>query len=337
MEPLRPPVTPMLAQGRAQLPAPGAPGGLAFELKLDGYRALVFTGGGRSPVLVQSRRGALIQDRFPDLVRAAERLPAGLVLDGELVVGVAGHISFEALQRRAASRGRTALRLAAEMPASFVAFDVLQVNNTPTLKGPYAERRARLEELFAEYAPAPPWLLCRATADVRTAQEWLTTWTQQPGVEGLVIKGQSQTYLPGVRGWYKVRRRDTTEGIIGAITGTLTRPKSVLLGRYDDAGGLRPVARSTPLRPETARQLAGQLTAAVPEHPWEGVRFMTSWGSRSPLDVVLIKPELVAEIDVDTAQVRGVWRHPVRVVRLREDMLPCDVAAFGQGAVPAAG
>ncbi|MEU1012551.1 hypothetical protein [Streptomyces sp. NPDC005890] len=48
-------------------------------------------------------------------------------------------------------------------------------------------------------------------------------------------------------------------------------------------------------------------------------------------------PSWVAEIDVDTAQDRGVWRHPVRVVRLRDDMPPGDVAKFGQGAVPAAG
>jgi hypothetical protein len=60
-------------------------------------------------------------------------------------------------------------------------------------------------------------------------------------------------------------------------------------------------------------------------------------GSRTPLDVVLVEPRLVAEIDVDTAQNRGVGRHPARLVRLREDMAPADVAESGQGAVPAAG
>ncbi|MEU6593253.1 ATP-dependent DNA ligase [Streptomyces sp. NPDC046881] len=336
---LRPPVTPMLAQGRDQLPAPGAlPGGLAFELKLDGYRALLFTPNpAPGPVLLQSRRGALIQDRFPDLVRAAASLPDGLVLDGELVVWAGERLSFEALQRRAASGGRTAVRLAEELPAHFVVFDVLQAGGEVLLKQPYTARRARLEELFTEHALAPPWLLCRATDDTRIAQEWLTTWTQQPGVEGLVIKGREQHYLPGVRGWYKVRRRDTTEAVIGAIIGTLTRPRSLLLGRYDAAGALRPVARSTPLHPDTARHLAARLTAAGSGHPWQGVRFTASWGSHTPLDVVLVEPELVAEIDVDTARDRGVWRHPVRAVRLRDDMLPGDVAAFGEGAVPAAG
>lgn len=88
--------------------------------------------------------------------------------------------------------------------------------------------------------------------------------------------------------------RGTTEGIIGAITGTLRRPQTLLLGRYDQDGSLRLVARSTQLHPDPARHLAAQLTAAVQGHPWEGVRFTTSWGSRTPLDVVLVEPQLVA-------------------------------------------
>ncbi|WP_353938343.1 hypothetical protein [Streptomyces ficellus] len=99
---LRPPVEPMLAQARETLPDPGVlPGGLAFEAKFDGYRCLLFTPAGPGvPVLLQSRRGSLIQQHFPDLVTAAAQLPYGLVLDGELVVWSEGRLSFEALQRR---------------------------------------------------------------------------------------------------------------------------------------------------------------------------------------------------------------------------------------------
>ncbi|MFF7601268.1 ATP dependent DNA ligase [Streptomyces mirabilis] len=126
-------------------------------------------------------------------------------------------------------------------------------------------------------------------------------------------------------------RRDTTEGIIGGITGTLIRPQTLLLGRYDRDGSLRLVARSTQLHPDPARHLAERMTAAVHGHPWDGVRFTASWGARTPLNVVLVEPHLVAEIDVDTAQDRGAWRHPVRFVRQREDMAPGDIAAFGEG------
>ncbi|MFF6937638.1 hypothetical protein [Streptomyces sp. NPDC008312] len=75
---------------------------------------------------MQTRRGALVQDRFPDLTAAARSLPNGLVLDGELaVLDPGGQLSFTALQRRATA-GRNARALAAEMPAHLIVFDILQ-------------------------------------------------------------------------------------------------------------------------------------------------------------------------------------------------------------------
>ncbi|MGW4289627.1 ATP-dependent DNA ligase [Streptomyces sp. NPDC004673] len=331
---LRPPVEPMLAQARDQLPPCGALGDLCFQPKFDGYRTLLFTPSvSVESVLLQSRRGALIQHRFPDLVRAAEALPAGLVLDGELVVWVQDRMSFDAVQRRAAAGARSAVQLAQRLPAHFIAFDVLQADGQELLREAYARRRAILEELFAAHAVGPPWTLCPETDDIRVAQDWLTSWTDVPGVEGIVIRARKQRYLPGARGWYKIRRRDTTEAIIGAITGTLARPQALVLGRRDQRSLLRPVARSTPLHPDQAQHIGTQLTAARLGHTWEGVRFTTSWQSHTPLDVTLVEPELVAEIVVDTAQSGGVWRHAVRFARLRGDVAPADVAAFGEDAV----
>ncbi|MGW1601409.1 ATP-dependent DNA ligase [Streptomyces eurythermus] len=334
---LRPPVEPMLAQARDTEPGPGAlPGGLRFQPKFDGYRAIVFTPWlAPGPVLVQSRSGSLMQSRFPDLVDAAADLPDGLVLDGELVVWVEGRMSFEALQRRAVSGGRTAARLAQEMPAYFIVFDLLQLDGQELLHVPYGERRVQLEQLFTDRGLSAPWTLCPETTDPATAKEWLTSWTQVPGVEGLVIRGSGQRYLPGARALYKVRCRDTTEAVVGAITGTVRRPRTLVLGRLDVEGVLRPVARSTPLRPDAARDLAERLTPAGPGHPWQGVRFTASWGSRTPLDVVLVEPVLVAEIMVDTAQGSGAWRHSVRFARLRMDVAVTDVPPFGAGAEPA--
>jgi ATP-dependent DNA ligase len=334
---LRLPVVPMLAQARDTMPAPGAlPGELRFQPKFDGYRLVFTPWPAPGPLLLQSRRGSLLQGRFPELVAAAAHLSDGLVLDGELIVWAEDKISFEALQRRVVSGGRTAARLAQEMPAHFIAFDLLQLDGQVLLHVPYGERRARLEQLFTDRSLSAPWTLCPETTEVATAHEWLTSRTQVPGVEGLVIRGSSQRYLPGARALYKVRRRDTTEAVIGAITGTVRRPQTLVLGRLDQTGALRPVARSTPLRPDAARDLAERLTPAGPRHPWEGVRFMTFWGSRTPLDVVLVEPELVAEITVDTAQERGSWRHPVRA-RLRLDVAVTDVPPFGAGTEPASG
>ncbi|MFD9303150.1 hypothetical protein ACFWCB_10830 [Streptomyces sp. NPDC060048] len=153
---LRPPVEPMLAQAVESVPTLRD---LAFEQKFeDGRRALLFTpaeAGGR--VLLQTRRGSLVQDRFPDLVAAAEQLPVGLVLDGELLVwdAEAGQLSFAGLQRRAAARRRTAPGLAARWPAHFVAFHVLMADGVELLALAYRERRRRLEVLFAAQALTP--------------------------------------------------------------------------------------------------------------------------------------------------------------------------------------
>lgn len=326
---LSPPIQPMLARAVEAIPGPGASGELAYEQKFDGYRALLFTGG---PPVLQTRQGTQIQDRFPDLLAAAERLPGGLVLDGELVAWdtEAGRLSFEGLQRRTVARGRTAAGLASTLPAFFIAFDILQQDGVELLRQPYWQRRQRLERLFATHRLGAPWTLCPMTTELVKAEQWLETWSGAvAGLEGIVVKPMRQPYQPGSRGWYKLRRRDTTEAIIGATTGTFARPQLLLLGRHDQHGHLRPVGRTGPLRPEAARLVAGSLTAAGEEHPWRGMRFSSAWGSRDILQVTLVAPDLVAEVSADTAvDYGGVYRHPVRFRRLRLDMTADEAPLF---------
>lgn len=116
--------------------------------------------------------------------------------------------------------------------------------------------------------------------------------------------------------------------MIGGVTGTLRRPQLLVLGRYDVDGRLRAVGRTTPLTPDAARQLADCLTEAGPGHPWTGVRFAAAWGSREPLDPILVVPGLVAEFSAGTAIDRGAWRHPLRLVRLRLEVTVADVPPF---------
>ncbi|MGW5678247.1 hypothetical protein ACWEV4_24750 [Streptomyces sp. NPDC003860] len=194
-----------------------------------------------------------------------------------------------------------------------------------------------MEHLFTDRGLHAPWTLCPETTDVATARECLTSWTQVLGVEGLVIRGSGQRYLPGARALYKVRHRDTTEAVIGAVSGIIRRPQTLVLGRFDETGVLRLGGRSTQLRPDAARDVAERLTLAGPGHPWEGVRFTTSWGSRTPLDVVPVEPGLVVEIMVNTALEGGAWGHPVRVARLRLDAAVTDAPPFGVGTDPTQG
>ncbi|MGW7103242.1 hypothetical protein [Streptomyces sp. NPDC054838] len=164
------------------------------------------------------------------------------------------------------------------------------------------------------------------TTDLITAQKWLETWTDVLGLEGIAVKAMSQPYHPAYRGWYKLRRRDTTE----AITGTLLRPQLLLLGRHDTHGRLRPIGRTVVLPPDAAHLVGENLTAADPDHPWAGMRFTSGWGSHDVLDVTLVRPDLVAEISADTSVDHGgIYRHPVRSKRLRLDLTVGDLPRFG--------
>ncbi|MER5297120.1 hypothetical protein ABT382_34625 [Streptomyces pharetrae] len=110
---LTPPIEPMLAEARRELPPEGAlPGGLVMEAKSDGFRALLCPR--PDGVLVQSRQGADLTPAFPDIAAAAAELD--LVLDGELVVPAHGRLDFGELQRRARRRDRSATEAAPSSP-----------------------------------------------------------------------------------------------------------------------------------------------------------------------------------------------------------------------------
>ncbi|MGP4000598.1 ATP-dependent DNA ligase [Streptomyces sp. 8N706] len=332
---LTPPIEPMLAKATDNLPAPGAlPGGLALEPKYDGFRLLVFRLAGS--VRVQSRAGHDLGAAFPEIADAAAALPEDVVLDGEAVIMVGGRLEFGALQQRLNRAARTTRRLAHVQPAHYVAFDLLQRGGRELLREPYRVRRAALEELFATHDLTSPWTLSPVTSDREEAEQWLTLWGPV-GVEGVVAKGWDQPYQPGRRGWLKVRARETSEAVVGAVTGPVHAPETVLLGRYDAEGILRLAARSTPLASTLRRDLGRLLTPAGAGHPWAGARISASWGSREPLDFAPVEPEHVVEFHGDVAVDAGRWRHPVRVVRLRPDVDPGDVPAFGEGLRPTSG
>ncbi|MGW7177217.1 hypothetical protein [Streptomyces xanthophaeus] len=97
------------------------------------------------------------------------------------------------------------------------------------------------------------------------------------------------------------------------------------------------MGRTVPLRPEQARQVAEHLTAADTGHSRTGVRLASAWGSSDVLDAVLVRPEMVAEVSADRSVDRGgVFRHPLRFLRLRLDVTVEDVPRFGQGSAVAA-
>ncbi|MEW2513855.1 hypothetical protein [Streptomyces sp. NPDC046870] len=152
-------------------PERALPGGLAFEQKPDGYRAVLFAGPGRA--YLQSRYGADLSSAFPEITAAGRALHAPVVLDGELVVAKEGRLDFGRLQARVRRRGAGARQAARTAPAYLIVFDVLDTADGPLMEEPYRARRALLEELFAEGVLVAPFVLCPATTDRATAEDWL--------------------------------------------------------------------------------------------------------------------------------------------------------------------
>ncbi|WP_330323494.1 ATP-dependent DNA ligase [Streptomyces pseudovenezuelae] len=223
---------------------PALPPGCAGEPKWDGFRALVSFDAGQ--VVLRSRRGTEMGPSFPEVVAGAVQLPDATALDGELVVwDAAGRLAFERLQNRLQRRGAGAARAAEEWPAHFVAFDLLRLSGMDTTSWPYRQRRAALESVFAARQLSAPWALCPSTTEADVVREWLT-WASV-GIEGVVFKRLNDTYHPSVRGWQKYKVRETSEAIVGAITGSPAVPRTLLLGRYDDQGRLQYVGRTTTL------------------------------------------------------------------------------------------
>lgn len=308
------------------VPDPALLPGWAGEPKWDGFRALFSMDAGR--VVLRSRRGTDLAPAFPEVAAARGQLPDATALDGELVVWEAGRLAFERLQERLQRRAAKASRLAQEWPAHFVAFDVLRLAGQDTTAWPYRRRRAALETLFTERRLTAPWALCPSTTDPDVVTEWLT-WTAV-GLEGLLFKGLDSLYLPSVRGWRKYKVRESQDAIVGAVTGSLAAPRSLLLGRLDTDGRLRYVGRSTTLSEAAGATVASLLSPAAGGHPWTGWTFSAAWGTKETLTVTLVQPNLVVEVDVDVARdIAGRWRHPARLHRTRPDVSPGEVARFG--------
>ncbi|GKQ33572.1 ATP-dependent DNA ligase [Streptomyces sp. A012304] len=299
------------------------------EPKWDGFRAFAARDAARTTVL-RSRTGSDLSPAFPEITAALQRLPCSVVFDGELVVWEESRLAFERLTQRLHRRGAAAQRAAAARPAHYVVFDLLHVDDQSLRQRPYVERRRELETLFRREGLGAPWTLCPSTGDAEVARGWLA-WSVA-GVEGCVFKNGGESYLPGARSWRKFRVRDTLEMIVGAVTGTPSRPASLLLGRFGSAGQLRYAGRTSALPGAQAQIMGGLLRTAEADHPWGGRSFSAGWGSQETLEVSLVVPGIVVEISADISRdARGRLRHPARFVRVRADMAVEDVPPFEAG------
>src|SRR5881628_3750903 len=145
--PVMPPVKPMLAKSVPEVPE----GDFLYEPKWDGFRCIVFRDG--DEVELGSRNERPLTRYFPEVVEALKSaLPERCVVDGEIVIEQNGRLDFESLQLRLHPAESRVRKLAAEIPAEFVAFDLLAVGSESLLDTPFGERRARLEQSVEQTA-----------------------------------------------------------------------------------------------------------------------------------------------------------------------------------------
>ena len=267
--PFEPPLEPMLAKAVDGLPSDD---GWLFEPKWDGFRALVFRDG--DALYTQSRDLKPLDRYFPELAAPLlASLPDRCVLDGEIVIARDGSLDFEALLLRIHPAASRVQMLAAEAPASYVAWDLLALGDEDLRDTPQGERRGRLETALA--GVEPPVHLTPATRDRSTAGDWFARF-EGAGLDGVVAKKLDAPYQPGKRAMLKIKHQRTADCVVAGFrwhkNGPGTHVGSLLLGLHDDTGKLNHVGVTSSFswdrRAALAEELAPLRDHAMDDHPW---------------------------------------------------------------------
>src|SRR6059036_2791423 len=337
--PFAPPLQPMLSTAASELPSGD---GWQFEHKWDGFRTLVFRDG--DDILLQSRDEKPMNRYFPELLAPlAHALPERCVVDGEIVIVGAGGLDFEALLLRIHPAASRVKRLAAESPASFVAWDLLALGDEDLCEAPLAVRRERLEQVVAG-AP-PPVHLSPATRDRALAEDWFRRF-EGAGLDGVMAKRLDAPYRAGERTMIKVKHTRTADCVVAGFRwhkkGERTMIGSLLLGLYDADGALHHVgvtaAFTNTARKELVTELAPLREHALEDHPWrdwveaqeeahaKGQRLhgaTSRWNRGKDLSWVPLRPERVCEVAYDHMQGTS-FRHAAKFLCWCPDKRPRD-------------
>jgi ATP-dependent DNA ligase len=328
--PVMPPVKPMLARSVATIPE-----GMVYEPKWDGFRAIAFRDG--DEIEIGSRRERPLTRYFPELVEAMRaNLPERSVVDGEIIIVRDDRLDFDALLQRIHPAASRIELLARTTPASFVAFDLLALEDESLLDQPFQARRLRLESALA--AARPPVHLVSATTDLAQAQDWFQHF-EGAGLDGIVAKPPGLPYHPDQRLMYKIKHERTADCVVAGFRWHKTGPVigSLLLGLYDVSGGLQHigVAASFPMqqRTELVDLLAPYQTDDLAQHPWREWAMAEAhvsgrlpgatsrWNASKDLSWIAVRPELVCEVAYDHMEGTR-FRHTGQFRRWRPDRDP---------------
>lgn len=333
----------MLAKLQTEIPVGD---GWTYEPKWDGFRTIVTAA--TDEVRFVSRDDRPIVRFFPevrDLIATA--MPGRYVADGEIVLVRPEGLAFELLQLRLHPAESRVRKLAAEIPASLIVFDLLEWEDVDLRDHPLAERReglaaaaadwglATVPERLEELRPGPEALVTPWTADLQVAERWFAD-EGGLGQDGILAKRADQAYEPGVRGWVKVKHRKTADCVVGGyrVAKNDDGVGSLLLGLYDDEGRLHYVGHTSSFKAAERRALRAELA------PLEGVESFyggrepgghSRWSAGKDTAFVSLDPVRVCEVTFDRMQ-GGRFRHAATFVRWREDREPasCTYAQLGE-------
>ncbi len=309
------PIEPMLAKA-----VPTVPDGddLSYEPKWDGFRAIVQFDG--ESVDIGSRGSKWLTRYFPELVEAfREQVREPCIVDGEIVVRRSGGTGVERLdwewlsQRIHPAESRVA-KLAAETPASFVAFDLLSWNGRDLMALPFGERRDALEVFFSRLEA--PLHLTRTTRDAEVARRWLVEF-EGAGLDGVVSKSRAAAYAPGKRAMFKTKHARTADVVVTGyrVHKSGTGVGSLLLGLYDADGVLQSVGGISAFTDARRSALVDELAPLV---DGVGETERSRFSGSKDLSFVRLRPERVVEVRYD--QMEGArFRHTVQFERWRPD------------------
>jgi ATP-dependent DNA ligase len=296
-----------------ELPAAGA---WQFEPKWDGFRGVLENDGGE--LALWSRNGRPLLRYFPELAPLGELLPPHSALDGEIVIERGGVLDFDAMQMRLHPAESRIRRLSGEIPAQFIAFDLLLWDGEDVWRRPLEERRAELERRGEGFQLSP------FTLDRDEAQEWLNG-LEAAGLDGVICKRVGVPYLPGSReGVVKVKPHRTADCVVVGLrwkSKADRRIATLLLGLYDDEGKLSYVG-SAAVGARRHDEIAAQVLPLLEGAPERGFSEPNRWGT-GELEEAGLRPELVCEIRFDKLE-RHRFRHGTRFLRFRPDKDPAQ-------------
>jgi ATP-dependent DNA ligase len=319
---LHPPYEPMEAKVVEEIPV--GPEWL-YEPKWDGFRCLAFRDG--DDVELQSKSGQPLARYFPEVVDAVKSLKVRhFVIDGELVValGDGGAVDFESLLLRIHPAASRVQKLAREIPATYLIFDLLEEDGELLTDLPLESRRQRLER-FAKGALVDRRVRLSPATRERAAVD---RWFEMVGgaLDGVVAKRLGAGYASGTRAaMVKIKRLRTADCVVGGFRYSAKGKGlgSILLGLYDEkkllhyvgfTSGFDGKAKEDALRKLEPLRSASPFDVGAPGGP-------SRWKTRENDEWQAVRPELVLEVRFD--QTTGErFRHGTRPLRWRPDKAP---------------